>query len=136
MSIQGLNAVGVGGCFRGFVPKQSLLTGFAVLLIGGLAQATPILNLAEATLQNAQAVPGHSTVPVTSSPARLIALEGFTANHLSTWTINPPGNPDCISSQDCPSAVAIPEAQSLLLVGTGLLSMAGMMRRKLLRREA
>ncbi len=68
--------------------------------------------------------------------ARLITLDGFTANHVSSWTFAPSANPDCISSKDCSSAVEIPEAQSLLLVGTGLLSMAGMMRRKLLRRVA
>jgi len=136
MSIQGRGVIAAGGFFRNFVPKQSLLTGFAVLLIGGLAHATPISSLAEVPLQNAQLAPGHSTVPVTRAGARLLALDGFTANHLSTWTISTPSNPDCISSQDCSSAVAIPEAQSLLLVGTGLLSMAGMMRRKSSRREA
>lgn len=39
----------------------------------------------------------------------------------------------CIFSSDCYTTVEVPEPQSLALVGSGLLSMAGLIRRRLLR---
>lgn len=39
----------------------------------------------------------------------------------------------CILASDCATTVQVPEPQSLVLVGTGLLSMAGLIRRKMLR---
>jgi len=117
-----------------FLLTRSALNAVRLLLaasmLGGVVYATPIVSFNDAELQQ--------TKPAASSQApaaTAVALEtsasalGKFSEAVSSRTI-----PDeCLFTSGCSSTMKVPEPQSLVMVGSGLLGMAGVIRRKLLR---
>jgi hypothetical protein len=112
----------------------------ALLLLSGVAYATPITDLGSNDLQDALG----DVLPL----ARPLDSRLSTSSNLSPATRNPGSAPyrsmsfapssqsssdACVFSSNCSSTIKVPEPQSLVLVGSGLLSMAGLVRRRLLR---
>ena len=108
----------------------------ALLLLGGVAYATPFTDLGSSTLQNVLPLvhPAAGQL-VTRSNLSLTTGNAGSAAYLSTSLIpsSRPTSDGCVFSSNCSSTIKVPEPQSLVLVGSGLLSMAGLIRRRLLR---
>lgn len=104
----------------------------ALALLGSLAHATPIVDLGSNNLH-------ISAIPVVASTvhkeAQAATSRGNDSSHsyafgLSTW----PGSAGtCTLATNCGATLQVAEPQSLLLVGSGLLSIAGLLRRRLAR---
>jgi hypothetical protein len=89
----------------------------ALVLLSGVVHATPI-------------VANPSTVKTATG---LVAIEvGLEPNLNGGVSMKPTPTP-CSLSGGCSSPVEVPEPQALVLVGTGALSMAGVIRRRLTR---
>jgi hypothetical protein len=105
----------------------------ALMLLGSLAHATPIVNLSSSELH-------ASTISVTASTVRNGAQaaggsareSGYSSFYtLGVTSVSPS---TCTLSGDCRATTKVPEPQSLMLVGSGLLSLAGFLRRRFLAR--
>ena len=106
-----------------------------VLLLGGMAYATPIADLG--SNDSPGALP--SVRPVDSQLSTRGELSFATGDaapaprlSLSFTAPAEASSDDCVFSSNCSSTIKVAEPQSLVLVGSGLLSMAGLIRRKLL----
>lgn len=100
----------------------------AVLLFSGLLQATPITHLTHG--QVPASPPSTASDPATAGnvPATTVVSVPRPRAALAATVL-----PGCTLGSDCYKEVHVPEPESLVMVGTGLLSMAGLIRRRLLR---
>jgi hypothetical protein len=115
--------------------RQRMVRAFwAFLLLGGMAYATPIMDLGSNDVRDA--------VPLVrlmgsqlSSKSNFSIADSRSAPHLSISSVASaqPASDTCVFSSNCSSTVKVPEPQSLMLLGSGLLSMAGLIRKKLIR---
>jgi hypothetical protein len=102
-----------------------------VLLLGGLLHATPIMNTGAGELQDAKRFAVHkSAQPATKAPSSADEGQRLTLNDTASSDSYAGG---CVFNNSCYSTIKVPEPQSLVLVGTGLLSLAGLIRRRLVR---
>jgi len=103
----------------------------AVFLFSGILQATPITNVSEGQLLSSsrQLAPAASFSTAAKAPARaaVSAARQNTVRAMRTALITNTFGTDSYEK------IHVSEPQSLVMVGTGLLSMAGLIRRRLLR---
>jgi hypothetical protein len=105
---------------------------FLVLFfVSGILHATPILDHDTAQFQGAaKHRPGFLVLAKGKAVLRLA-----TANSVQPLTAASAQQPSsgCLIASNCANPVHIPEPEALALFGTGLLSLAGMIRRRLVR---
>jgi len=108
----------------------------ALLLCASIAHATPISGLEDKNPGNSPVLASAAT---TQDDARattnLAAGDAVLMSHRDLSVDDPtePSSDTCGFSSNCYSKMKVPEPQSLVLVGSGLLSMAGLIRRRLIR---
>lgn len=107
----------------------------AFLLLAGTAYATPITDLGSNDLPNPLPLTRHIDSQLSMSDRSFAVAGATSAPRLITNFIASaePSSDECVFSRNCSSTVKVPEPQSLVLLGSGLLSMAGLIRRKLVR---
>jgi hypothetical protein len=109
-----------------------LLAG--LMLLGSFAYATPIVDLSSsdfhASTVSAVASTLHNGAQTAGGSARDSGFASFYTLGAAT-SVSPS---TCTLSGDCRATTKVPEPQSLMLVGSGLLSLAGFLRRRFLAR--
>jgi hypothetical protein len=97
-----------------------------------MVYATPIMDLGSSDVV---ATSSLANVKVVRAAGATLDSAGIAANFYTLGAANwsSPANGTCMLSGDCQTTTKIPEPQSLVLVGSGLLSMAGYIRRRLAR---
>jgi hypothetical protein len=112
-----------------FYAKTALSLG--VLLLSGILHATPITSVGESQLQNSKQLDSYRVVLIKKKEALDSAANTVLAPRLNVRTSWKAVTAGCIVASNCSNPVEVPEPQSLVLVGTGLLAMAGVIRRRL-----
>jgi len=134
MSAKEHTFVGVGNSSHGFLGNRALGLSLAVLLLSGILHATPITSIGKTQLQDAKQLAGQGGgLALTRAAVEPLAAVNAQPAYLNSDASVQPAAAACLFSGDCYTAVQVPEPQSLVLVGSGLLSMAGLIRRRMLR---
>lgn len=128
-SIKGVSAGTGHGWGKALADPKSLLA-LSILLLCGMVHATPITNILESQQSSRTSADRRMSLGGKQS-MRLPETAATPQAKLAAAVDSTTGG--CILSTDCSSTVQVPEPQSLVLVGSGLLSMAGLIRRRLLR---
>ena len=104
----------------------------AFLLMAGVVHATPIVSLSDQDFPS----PAQLTSPTNPKPAAKTAEGSSTtaASGSGYEAASEPAVDSCTFTSSCYTTMKVPEPQSLVLVGSGLLSMAAMVRRRLIRK--
>lgn len=102
----------------------------AILLFNGILYATPIMN-PDSQLQDSRQLSNQTDTRAGGGAQLVSAPQAAHVVPAKVARRAPAGS--CTFSSDCFHTVQVPEPQSLVMVGTGLLSMAGLLRRRLLR---
>ncbi len=128
-------------CKRGFrvfslTAGKSLRNWMELLLVisflNGILCATPI---ADATnwRPHAGKQPASYVILSERGKATLKLIQGTSARHSGIPGSQSPPSSGCIFAGNCANPVRIPESGALAVLGTGLLSIAGLLRRRLTR---
>jgi hypothetical protein len=102
-----------------------------LLLLGGVAYATPI-SIDQQDLPGSKPPASHSQAAKTASGAAT-ADQNNKDKHPRIATDDLAASDLCVFTSLCYSTTKVPEPQSLVLVGTGLLSLAGFIRNRVIR---
>src|SRR5271167_3410638 len=131
MSVSEQAATGAGHESYGLPEKRAAGLCLAVLLLSATLHATSITTFGESQLQNSKRPASREVAldetKVATTPA---ATDMALMLHPNTEAAVQPSTV-CILSSACPTSLEVPEPQSLVLVGSGLLSAAGLIRRLL-----
>ena len=103
-------------------------------LLGGEVYATPIVTFNDADLEGSKYLTGVNSLQL--SRAATSAIVKSTAVSVQRWedaSSTAPLPDGCLFTAGCNTMLKVPEPQSLVLVGSGLLSMAELIRRRLIR---
>ena len=109
-----------------FVGSEAAGLALAVFLCSGILQATPITHATGGPIQGSNQLTTSTSL---SATARVAVADLSVSRAWTTMTTTT--QPSYAFGID--SYKKIPEPQSLVMVGAGLLSMAGLIRRRLLR---
>jgi hypothetical protein len=127
-----LQGVCVSSISRRKVSRIARMLGLllAVFLVSGTLQATPISDHDTVQFQNAKHRPAFLALSSRGKAAvRLASMNSV--QRLSPATIPLPSSSGCLFAGECANPVHIPESGALAVLGTGLLSIAGLLRRRL-----
>lgn len=103
-----------------------------IVMLAGISSATPIVDLTDSGAVVSALNHGVVSRAAASPPA--VSESNSSSNFYTLGITNwPASSSNCTLSGDCRTTTKVPEPQSLVLVGSGLLSMAGFIRRKLAR---
>ncbi len=134
MSAEEHISVRIGNGSHRFLGKGAVGLSLAVLLLSGILHATPITSIGESQLQDSKQLAGQGVAFAgTKEAVEPLAAASAQSAYLNAEASVQPAAAACVFSGDCYTAVEVPEPQSLVLVGSGLLSMAGLIRRRMLR---
>ena len=101
--------------------------------MGGSLHATPITIVGESQLLASKQLANGG---IRAAGKKISAERAYAAvftPHRDAWTPARAATAVCILSGDCAPTVQVPEPQALLMVGSGLLSIAALVRRRLAR---
>jgi hypothetical protein len=134
MSTEEHISVAVANGWQRLLRRGAARIPMALLLLSGILHATPITGVGESQLHDSKQL-ANRAVPLDATKAALqpLVAEPTLASHPDSATFVQPASAVCILASDCSAPVQVPEPQSLVLVGSGLLSMAGVLRRRFLR---
>ena len=117
-------------------PRQIVVrTCLALWILMAAAHATPIPALSESdhsslAVQDRSTSQGSIKMAASSVSGKTVLLA---QGNLPIEAAADRSGESCAFSSDCYARMKVPEPQSLFLVGSGLLSMAGLIRRRLIR---
>jgi hypothetical protein len=113
-----------------FSNRDAIYLLAALLLLGCVVYATPISSIGHAKLQDSGQIAKYRS---NRSGPGLVSASSAVASSLDPETSVYSARGNSLFANNRYTTVKVPEPQSLVLVGTGLLSMAGLIRRRLLR---
>jgi hypothetical protein len=120
----------LGSCAFKFSDRDAICVLAALLLLGGILYATPISSVGRAKLQDSEQV---ASLRTNQSGAALGSSSSAVPTGLNPDTSVYSPKDGSFFANNRYTTINVPEPQSLVLVGTGLLSIAGLIRRRLLR---
>lgn len=124
------HVLSMGSCSLKFSDRDAISLLAALLLLGGMVYATPISSVGRAKLQDSEQV---ADLPTNQSVTSLGSASSAVPTGLRPDTSVYSSRDGSFFANNRYTTVNVPEPQSLVLVGTGLLSIAGLIRRRLLR---
>ncbi len=134
MSVQESSSAGSGTRSIRFLARQATRLSLPLLTLGGILHATPIRGHGEWQLQDSTRLASSSVALTTTKAAyELTAVDARITPHLNSGISLNQSGPTCALASSCSEPEDVPEPESLSLFGTGLLSLAGVIRRRLLR---
>lgn len=123
------------GIWLARLPRWIILrTCPALLLLGGIAHATPIEGLYDKPLGDVSTLTRPANVQNPAKAATTLSSAATVSSSEMNLDVSyDRGSDGCAFSSNCYTSIKVPEPQSLVLVGSGLLSMAELIRRRLIR---
>jgi hypothetical protein len=108
---------------------KAVRASLTLLIFSAVFHATPIKENRFRRLGLETRKPG---VALTGADGALELTDAFVASNPKSKVSSNPGTAACLLASNCSNPVGVSEPQLLLLFGTGLLSVATMIRRRLL----